>query len=95
MQAAVAPEPVKVPDFHVNYLQVVGAVEPAQDATAIEPALPDDFVDDVGKNEAPKRSLVKQAHQFAELPIMRRAEPMSPNSAGPFRKTRSDNVTKQ
>jgi hypothetical protein len=67
MQAAVAPEQVKVPDFLVAYLHVVGAVEPAQDATAIEPALPDDFVDDVGINETPKRSPVKQAHQFARL----------------------------
>ena len=67
MEAAVAPEPAKVPDFLVNYLQVVGAVEAAQDATAIEPALPDDFVDDVGNNGTPKRSLVKQAHQFARV----------------------------
>src|ERR1700730_5738349 len=67
IQAAVAPEQVKLPDFHLNYLQVVGAVEPAQDVTAIQPALPDDFVDDVGNNGTPKRSLVKQAHQFARV----------------------------
>src|SRR5258708_7909415 len=38
-----------------------------QAAVAPEPALPDDFVDDVGNNETPKRSLVKQAHQFARV----------------------------
>jgi hypothetical protein len=61
MQAAVSPEQVKIPDFHVDYLQIVIAVEPAQDVTAIELALSNDFVDDVGDDVTPKRSLVKKA----------------------------------
>jgi hypothetical protein len=50
---------------------MVGVVEPAQDVTATEPALSDDLVGDVGKNETPKRSRVKQAHQFARITVFR------------------------
>jgi hypothetical protein len=68
VHAAVNPEQVKVPDFHVDSLQIVGVIEPAQDVTAIEPALSDDLVDDVGKNETPKGRVLNRPTNSPELP---------------------------